>query len=55
MRPGVPAGMHCIAMPLAPAAAELPPGCEQWATILGHSQPLAGNPVRGGDELATIM
>ena len=55
MRPGVPAGMHCIAMPLAPAQAELPPGCEQWATILGHSQPLAGNPVRSGDELATIM
>jgi long-chain acyl-CoA synthetase len=55
MRPGVPAGLHCIAMPLAPPKAELPPGCEDWATILGHSQPLAGNPVRSGDELATIM
>ena len=55
MRPGVPAGLHCIAMPLAPPKAELPPGCEDWATILGHSQPLAGNPVRDGDALATIM
>jgi long-chain acyl-CoA synthetase len=55
MRPGVPAGLHCIAMPLAPPQAELPPGCEDWATILGHSQPLAGNPVRDGDALATIM
>ena len=55
MRPGVPTGLHCIAMPLAPAKDQLPPGCEDWATILNHSQPLAGEPVRDGDELATII
>jgi long-chain acyl-CoA synthetase len=55
MRPGVPAGLHCIAMPLAPPKDQLPPGCEDWATILGHSQPLVGDPVRDGDELSTIM
>ncbi len=55
MRPGVPAGLHCIATPLAPPKDQLPPGCEDWATILGHSQPLAGEPVRDGDELSTIM
>ncbi len=55
MRPGVPAGLHCMAMPLAPPQAELPPGCEDWASIQAHSQPLAGNPVRDGDALATIM
>jgi len=55
MRPGVPAGLHCIAMPLAPPQAELPAGCEDWAGIQARSQPLAGNPVRDGDALATIM
>ncbi len=55
MRPGVPTGLHCIAMPLAPAKAELPPGCEDWQTIISRTQPLAGNPVRDGDALATIM
>ncbi len=55
MRPGVPAGLHCIATPLAPAQAELPPGCEDWATIVARTAPLAGHPVRDGDELATIM
>ena len=55
MRPGVPEGLHCIAMPLAPPKAELPPGTEDWATLIARTAPLAGNPVRDGDELATIM
>ncbi len=55
MRPGVPAGLHCIGLPLAPPKAELPPGTEDWATIIANTAPLAGKPVRDGDELATIM
>ncbi len=55
MRAGVPQGLHCIAMPLAPAPTELPPGCEAWDSILARTQPLAGKPVRDGDALATIM
>ncbi len=55
MKPGVPEGLHCIAMPLAPAKAELPPGSEDWETIIARTQPLAGNPVRDGDEMSTIM
>ncbi|OGB06153.1 MAG: AMP-binding acetyl-CoA synthetase [Burkholderiales bacterium RIFCSPHIGHO2_12_FULL_69_20] len=55
MKAGVPAGLHCIAMPLAPPKAELPPGTEQWDNIIARTQPLAGHPVRDGDELSTIM
>ena len=55
MKAGVPKGLHCIAMPLAPAKGELPPGTEQWDKIIAGNQPLAGNPVRDGDDLATIM
>ena len=55
MKPGVPAGLRCIRMPLAPPMAEMPPGTEDWDAIIKRSQPLAGNPVRDGDELSTIM
>ena len=55
MRPGVPDGLHCIALPLAPPKAELPPGAEDWAALIARTAPLAGNPVRDGDELSTIM
>jgi long-chain acyl-CoA synthetase len=55
MRPGVPDGLHCIATPLAPPQADLPPGTEQWASIIGRVAPLAGHPLRDGDELSTIM
>ena len=55
MKAGVPVGLHCIALPLAPPKAELPPGTEQWDSIIARTQPLAGSPVRDGDELSTIM
>ena len=55
MRPGVPDGLHCIATPLAPAKDTLPPGTEDWAAIVARTQPLAGSPLRDGDELSTIM
>lgn len=50
MRAGVPDGLPCIALPLAPAT-----GCAQWEEIVARTLPLEGNPLRDGDELATIM
>jgi len=50
MKPGVPAGLPCIATPLAP-----PTDFAQWAAIVEATPPLQGNPVRDGTELATIM
>ena len=59
MKPGVPPGLRCIRMPLAPPMAEMPGGAnggtEDWDAIQKRTPPLAGNPVRDGDELATIM
>jgi long-chain acyl-CoA synthetase len=59
MRPGVEAamgqGLQCIRMPLAPAMGELPPASHDWDAITASTAPLAGNPLRDGDELATIM
>jgi long-chain acyl-CoA synthetase len=53
MKPGIPAGMACIAHPLAPDdAKESYPG---WDDVVAGSQPLQGNPVRPADELSTIM
>jgi long-chain acyl-CoA synthetase len=53
MKPGVPAGLPCIAFPLAPeeARASLP----AWDEIVTTTAPLADAPVREGDELCTIM
>ncbi len=50
MKPGVPAGLPCIAMPLAP-----PTDFAPWAAIVAATPPLAGEPLRDGAELATIM
>jgi long-chain acyl-CoA synthetase len=50
MKSGVPAGLPCIATPLSP-----PTEHAQWETIIAATPPLAGEPVRGADELATIM
>jgi long-chain acyl-CoA synthetase len=53
MKPGVPAGIACISHPLSPDDAKKNyPG---WDDIVAKTQPLAGNPVRPADELATIM
>ncbi|HSB25883.1 MAG TPA: AMP-binding protein [Burkholderiaceae bacterium] len=51
MRPGVPAALPCIALPLAPAQHGYP----SWDDIVARTPPLAGEPVRDGDELSTIM
>jgi long-chain acyl-CoA synthetase len=50
MKPGVPAALPCIGMPLAPANSY-----PQWDDIVARTAPLAGEPVRDGDELSTIM
>ena len=53
MKPGIPAGLSCISLPLAPAdAAKSYP---TWDSIVAKTQPLKGNPLRPADELATIM
>jgi long-chain acyl-CoA synthetase len=50
MRPGVPASLPCVAMPLAP-----PAPYPKWDDIVARTAPLSGEPVRDGDDLATIM
>jgi long-chain acyl-CoA synthetase len=50
MRPGVPAGLPCIRLPLSPAT-----DGPAWDDITARTQPLQGSPVRDGNELATIM
>jgi long-chain acyl-CoA synthetase len=50
MREGIPVGMPCIGLPLSPAT-EIP----AWDQIVAGTDPLSVNPVRDGNELATIM
>jgi long-chain acyl-CoA synthetase len=53
MKPGVPAGLPCIAHPLASADAKN--SFAQWDDIIARTAPLAGEPVRPADELCTII
>jgi len=50
MKPGIPAGLPCISLPLAP-----PLDCPAWDDIIARTQPIKGEPVRDGNELSTIM
>jgi long-chain acyl-CoA synthetase len=50
MKPGIPDGLPCISLPLAPKNAY-----PAWNDIVANIKPLAGNPVRDADELSTIM
>ena len=53
MKPGIPAGLACITLPMAPAdSAKSHPA---WEDITAKTEPLKGNPLRSADELATIM
>ena len=53
MKPGIPAGLSCISLPLAPSdAAKRYP---TWDSIVAKTAPLKGNPLRDADELGTIM
>jgi long-chain acyl-CoA synthetase len=57
-RDGVPAGLPCIALPLAPphALAHLPAGqADTWDAVIARTEPLAGRPARAPDELAMLL
>lgn len=47
---GIPAGLTCIALPLAPDI-----GCETWNAIVVRTPPVQGRPQRAADELAMIL
>jgi long-chain acyl-CoA synthetase len=51
MKQGIPEGMPLITTPLAPAI----DGVTKWEEILQNSEPIAGDPHRDDDELATII
>jgi long-chain acyl-CoA synthetase len=54
MKPGVPPGLPCIALPLAPPPSETP-GCARWEDVVRVTDPLPGRPLRPGGELASIL
>ncbi len=47
---GIPAGLPCIALPLAPKTSY-----ETWDSIVSKTQPIAGKPARKGDDIMFIM
>ena len=49
-RAGVPEGLPCIALPLAPAT-----GFESWDAIVARTAPLADRPRRSADDLAMLL
>ena len=53
MQPGVPPGLPCISHPLSPEEAKQ--SYPRWDDIIATTAPLQGEPVRAGDELATII
>ncbi len=48
--PGIPSGLPCIALPLAPRTA-----FETWDAIVARTEPLAGRPTRAGTDLAMLI
>ncbi|HEX4872800.1 MAG TPA: AMP-binding protein [Nevskiaceae bacterium] len=50
MKPGIPAGVECFRCALSPA--EPYPA---WEDIVARTAPIAGSPVRGAEELATLV
>jgi long-chain acyl-CoA synthetase len=53
MKSGVPTGLPCISHPLSPE--DVKNSYPQWDEIVARTAPLQGEPVRTGDELATII
>jgi long-subunit acyl-CoA synthetase (AMP-forming) len=49
-RAGVPEGLPCIALPLAPAA-----GCETWDAVVARTPPIAAPAARDAGELAMLL
>ena len=52
-QPGVPAGLPCIAFPLAPESALRE--FDTWDAVVARTEPLAGWPQRSADELAMLI
>jgi long-chain acyl-CoA synthetase len=53
MKPGLPSALACISHPLSPPDARQ--SYAQWDEIVASTMPLRGEPVRRGDDLATII
>ena len=53
MRPGIPEGLPCVSFELSPDSARK--SYSVWGDVIAKQAPLAGNPVREMDELATII
>lgn len=53
MKPGVPAGLPCIAHPLSPEAARK--AHPVWEEIVANTAPLRGEPMRRSDDVSTIV
>ncbi|MEO5734096.1 MAG: AMP-binding protein, partial [Rubrivivax sp.] len=53
MKPGIPDGLPCVALPLAPADALS--SHPRWDDIVAKTEPLKGEPIRPAGDLATIM
>ena len=51
MKPGVPAGLPMITLPLAPKVE----GAGTWDEIVARTAPMTDSPVRGADELCTLI
>ena len=51
MKPGVPAGMPMITLPLAPRV----DGAKTWDEIIAKTAPMTDSPVRPADELCTLI
>ena len=51
MKPGVPAGLPCITLPLAPKGIAAP----AWDDLVAKTAPIGDSPVRPADELSTLM
>ena len=49
-KPGVPAGLPCIAFPLAPKT-----DLDSWDAIVARTQPLGGKPQRAAEDLAMLI
>ena len=50
---GVPEGLRCITLPLAPAVDR--PGCESWDAITARTAALPGHPQRAASDLAMLL
>jgi long-subunit acyl-CoA synthetase (AMP-forming) len=49
-KPGVPQGLPCIALPLAPET-----GFDTWDAIVARTEPIAGRPTRAPDDIAILL